>query len=97
MPKIERLLYRSKVPPHFKGFRLLVRAIELQLEHPEYAENAWTKLYPALAQEFMTTPQNVERNIRHAIARSERRGIFGEPHRTNAHFIAECALKTRVE
>lgn len=50
-----------------KGFGFLVTSISLGVQHPELLNSFTSGLYVAVAKVHNTTPQCVERNMRHAI------------------------------
>ncbi len=64
--QIAQFLIQLGVPPHLKGYRYIISALEL------FSQGDWhhcitTKIYPAVAKEHGETPSRVERCIRHAI------------------------------
>lgn len=65
--RVSELLRELGVPCHLKGFFYIQKAIMLIGENPELLEHMTKELYPAVAESFDTTPQRVERAIRHAI------------------------------
>lgn len=98
---ITNFLHNVGVPAHIKGFRYLRKAIDLGFHDQNYLEMITKGLYPAIAEEFETTPSRVERAIRHAIETAWDRGdvdvlnsIFGytvssrKGKPTNSEFIA---------
>lgn len=60
-------LKRTGLSPKLCGYRYLCRAVELVLQHPEWMESMTNKLYPAIAEEFGSTSQRVERSMRYAV------------------------------
>lgn len=64
---IRRILLELGAPDHLMGHPYICRAIELVVEDPLYINNISFGLYPKVAQDFDTTPQRVERAIRHLI------------------------------
>lgn len=99
--KVTQLLRNIGVPANIKGYHYLRRAIVLSVDNPEYLEAITKLLYPTIAKEYNTTPQRVERAIRHAIEVSFDRGdqdtlneIFGftvsyrKGKPTNSEFVA---------
>ncbi len=103
------LLYDLTLPPNYKGYKYLKEAITMLCEdNTDY--NSFTKqLYPALAEKFDTTPQNIEKNIRFAIRKiyefnspedlERHLGrspiVYSKP--SNVKFITYCAEKLRLE
>lgn len=71
---IAAMLLKMGVPVHLNGYRFLLRATLLVLEHPDYLGNITHALYPAVASHFSTTASCVERSIRHAISMTWARG-----------------------
>lgn len=93
-----------------KGYEKLFEAIELTVENFERAGSVTKLLYPELAKQFQTTPQKIERSIRHLVERSWMNGdteqfdeVFGycrmvsEEHPTNSEYIAVLADVVRRE
>lgn len=98
------------MPAHIKGYQYVRTAIILKTEEPDEMYSVTKRLYPAIAEEYNTTPSRVERAIRHAIEVAWDRGnvevlhsYFGytiEMNRgkpTNSEFIAMLADKLRLE
>ena len=106
--KISNALLELGVPNHVKGYRYIVYAIELLIDHPEYIETMTKGIYPMVALEFNTTPSRVERAVRHAVEVTWQRvdldiayKYFGNtisPERgkpTNSEFISRMANMLR--
>lgn len=55
------------IPPHIRGYRYLKEAILACVEKPAYVKSITRKLYPHVANKFQTSPNKVERAIRHAM------------------------------
>lgn len=98
------------VPPHFKGYTYLKDAVTLVALDPDLLGAVTTKLYPTVARMRKSSPEKVERAIRHAIESTWIRGnldsierLFsytidankGKP--TNSSFIARLADHVRME
>lgn len=64
---ISEILTQAGVSPSSTGFPFLREAIRLVLKDPCVIHAMTTVLYPSVASRFNTSPQLVERNIRHAI------------------------------
>lgn len=64
---IRMILLELGAPDHLQGHAYVVRAIDLVVGNSLYINNISFGLYPQLAVEFDTTPQRVERAIRHLI------------------------------
>jgi two-component system response regulator (stage 0 sporulation protein A) len=103
------LLHQVGVPPKTDGYRYLREAINLVSVDISLMRGVTTRLYPALARTFATTPSRVERSIRHAIETTANKGnidtlyaIFGgivDPQRgkpTNSEFISQMATYVRM-
>ena len=96
--KIIKILLSVGVTPDLSGFEKIVSAIEIKMQ-----ENlGMTKIYNQLATD--TSYANVERQIRHAISKADRKSVenlFGteiptdKEYFTNEQFIALCALKIK--
>ena len=108
--RITELLHELGVPAHIKGYLYLRESIELVTKNIDLLGSVTKKLYPKVAEKFNTTPNRVERAIRHAIEVTWNRGnisalneYFGttvSPNSgkaTNSQFIAKIADKFRME
>lgn len=108
--KIANLFISVGIPAHIKGYQFLREAIKMTVDNPEIIGSITKKLYPSIADRFMTSPSKVERAIRHAIEVAWNRGkieninqIFGikiySPNEkpTNGEFIALIADKMLLE
>ncbi len=102
--KICRLINEVGIPAHVLGYDYLQYAISLAYSDDEYVHSITKQLYPAVAKKFGTTPNRVERAIRHAIRMAWRNGdtsvhekYFGSTTKdtdqkpTNGKFIATMA------
>lgn len=102
--QVSRMMSELGVPAHYKGYLYLREAILQVHERPELLSRITKGLYPAVARRFGSTPDKVERAIRHAIEATWTRGnlprlnaLFtyavdtrtGKP--TNSSFIARMA------
>lgn len=98
------------IPAHIKGYQFLRVAVKKVMDTPNLINAITKKLYPAVANEFDTTPSKVERAIRHAIEVAWNRGkienineIFGyniytkNDKPTNGEFIALIADKLMID
>lgn len=66
--EITMMLREFGIPTHVKGYRYLCEALLILLEAPYRKKlNITTELYPRVAETFGTTPNRVERAMRHAI------------------------------
>lgn len=108
--RITETIQRVGIPAHIKGYHYIRTAITMMTDDMELAHSVTKVLYPAVAKKFETTPQRVERAIRHAIEVAWNRGdpqvlndMFGytidsergKP--TNSEFIAMISDKIRLE
>lgn len=102
--QIDGILLDLGIPDHLLGYGYLRSAISKVVQDPELAHCVTGALYPAVARQFGTTGQLVERAIRHAVEsgwsrcqESMRQRYFGGKIRpgkqkpTNAEFIARVA------
>lgn len=107
---ITNMIHEIGVPAHIKGYQYLREAIEMSVDDVDILNAVTKQLYPAIANEFDTTPSRVERAIRHAIEVAWKRGktdtmyeLFGytidmgrgKP--TNSEFIALISDKIRLD
>ncbi len=60
-------LERLGVPKKLSGYRYLLAAICAVAEEPGYIDSITSKLYPAVAAKFASTPARVERCVRTAV------------------------------
>ena len=108
--EITELLHELGVPAHIRGYQYLRYAIELVIKDITILNSITKSLYPEIAIKFDTTPNRVERAIRHAIETSWERSeldvinrLFrytirndrGKP--TNSEFIALLADNLRLK
>lgn len=104
------LLSDMGIPGRLKGYAYLAWAAALAYGNVERLESVGERIYRPIAGEFGTTPENVERLIRHAVERTmdgERaRGVYrffgntidptkGKP--TNAQCIGMLAQRLRLQ
>ena len=106
--EIGELLEQLGLARQEKGFERLSYAIALTAQEFERAGSVTKLLYPDLAKHFQTTPEKIERSIRHLIEKSWEKGektrfeeLFGY-HRdnskirpTNSEYIAILADRIR--
>ena len=108
--EITDLLHELGVPAHIRGYQYLRYAIALVIKDITILNSITKALYPEIAIRFETTPNRVERAIRHAIEISWERSelevlnrLFrytvrndrGKP--TNSEFIALLGDKLRLK
>lgn len=108
--KITEVMHQLGVPAHIKGYLYLRKAIELVIRDIDLLGAVTKELYPAVAENFNTTPSKVERAIRHAITVTWDRGNLKHLNRyfkntvsqksgkaTNSQFIARIADELRLD
>ena len=107
---VTKLMREIGIPAHIKGYQFIREAILLSIKDYDIINSITKQLYPAIANQYSTTPSRVERAIRHAIESTWNKGFFksddklfgytlstdrGKP--TNAEFIAIAADKLRLQ
>lgn len=108
--EISNILQKLKIPPHFKGYTYLRKAILLCIKDPSLINEVTKRLYPAIAEEYNSTRHRVERSMRFAIETAWSRGDVEYLHQvmgyaidekkgkpTNVSFIAKVADRIRLE
>lgn len=101
---IADILIDLGVSPNLKGYRYLIDAVNAVAKDINQVKGITVNLYPCLARQYDTKPQNIERNIRHAIEAAWNKGrlnsidpVFGntvsknKDKPTNSEFIARVA------
>lgn len=107
---ITNLIHELGIPANIRGYVFLRDAIQMVIEEIGLMGNLSKTLYPRIAERYDTTPNCVERGIRHAIEVAWNRGnidllnkLFGHTidrdkgKLTNSGFIAILADKLRME
>jgi len=106
--EVSRVLTWLGLSPHVKGFKYLTDAIQMALDQPHIRGRVTTELYPAVASINSTTPQRVERAIRHAVGLIWRKGeqanvqalfshcVSSRKQPTNSEFIARISESIRL-
>jgi two-component system response regulator (stage 0 sporulation protein A) len=107
---ITNLIHELGIPANIRGYVFLRDAIQMVIEEVGLMGNLSKTLYPRIADRYETTPNCVERGIRHAIEVAWNRGnvdllnkLFGHTidrekgKLTNSGFIAILADKLRME
>lgn len=102
--EIRELLEQLGLSRKEKGFERLSYAIAVTVQEFERAGSVTKLLYPDLAKHFQTTPEKIERSLRHLIEKSWEKGektwfeeLFGyhrdnsEIRPTNSEYIAILA------
>lgn len=64
---IHEILLSIGIPPNLLGYMYLVEAMQMILLNPVYLHSVTKGLYIDIARKYGSTPQRVERAIRHAI------------------------------
>lgn len=108
--KIIRMFMAIGIPSNLKGYRYLCEAVKMTINEPDVITQITTRIYPELAEQFHTSPSNIERSMRHAIETAWERGkrenidsLFGlriydrNEKPTNSEFIALIADKLALE
>lgn len=108
--RINTALRQLGCPAHLLGFTYVREAVALTVQDPALMQRVTKELYPTVAHRFGTTPEKVERAIRHAIAVAWERGdveamnkLFGytvsaaKGKPTNSEFIAMLADDIRLQ
>ena len=106
--EIVELLEQLGLTRQEKGFERLSYAIAVTAQEFERAGSVTKLLYPDLAKQFQTTPEKIERSLRHLIEKSWEKGekerfedLFGyhrnnsEIRPTNSEYIAILADRIR--
>ena len=106
--EIGELLEQLGLARKEKGFERLSYAIAVSAQEFERAGSVTKLLYPDLAKHFQTTPEKIERSLRHLIEKSWEKGektrfeeLFGyhrdnsEIRPTNSEYIAILADRIR--
>lgn len=106
--EIGELLEQLGLARKEKGFERLSYAIAVTAQEFERAGSVTKLLYPDLAKHFQTTPEKIERSLRHLIEKSWEKGektrfeeLFGyhrdnsEIRPTNSEYIAILADRIR--
>lgn len=107
--EITNVMRRIGIPAHIKGYQYVRTGIIMAIHDTAILEYVTKLLYPAIAEEYNTSPGSVERAIRHAIGIAWTRGdrkilhdIFGctiatsKGKPTNSEFIAQIADRYRL-
>ncbi len=97
---ISDFLMSHGIYPHLLGYRYLRSALMRGLVHPYFFDHITQVCYPALAEEFHTNAQSVERAIRHALLRAEEREASATAkewgHCTNREFLVRACEYIRI-
>ena len=107
---ISELLNQVGVPPNFKGYLYLRDCIKLVAKDFDRLGSIMKTVYPVVAEKYNTTPQKIERTIRHALEVTWERGnlkvlneLFSNTidadrgKATNTLFIAKLADEIRLK
>ncbi len=98
---IVRALKEIGLPSHLLGYQFLISGLFFVVQQNGFRRDVTTRLYPYIAEQHQSTPQKVERSMRHAIEATWSRGDLGNLHRifgntvqrssgrpTNSEFLA---------
>ncbi len=107
---ISELLISIGILPNIKGYRYTIEAIKILINDPDIINSVTKDLYPKVSEIFKTTPNKVERAIRHGIEISFNRGnkevlnrLFvlplasGKTKSTNSEFLSGIAEEFRLK
>lgn len=102
---IERVIYKSGVPTHTKGYKFLKTAVLEILKNESILDSTTSELYPYIARKHFTSTSNVEKSIRAAINTACYRGLDTELNSlirnnkkiSNKQFISLLVEKVKVE
>jgi two-component system response regulator (stage 0 sporulation protein A) len=107
---VSELMNKVGVPPNFKGYLYLRDCIKLVAKDFDRLGSIMKTVYPIVAERYDSTPQKVERTIRHALEITWERGnmkildeLFGNTvdaqrgKATNTLFIAKLADEIRLK
>jgi len=67
MMLIEQCLLYYSAPPHRIGYDQLIATLRFMLDHPD-ATRLHAEIYPAIAEQFHTTPACIDHNLRRVIS-----------------------------
>jgi two-component system response regulator (stage 0 sporulation protein A) len=108
--EITKIMHAIGVPPHIKGYMYIREALEMVVTEVGLLSAITKELYPRIAMKHSTTPNRVERGIRHAIQVASTRGntetinkLFGyslslnKNKPTNGQFIKTITEKLRLD
>lgn len=84
--QIIKYLLDNGFEPSLKGFRYLIRAIEIGIEK-NGAIQVTKDIYPTLGKEFYSTEKNIEKSMRYAIQMSKVEPV------TVSSFVSRTALE----
>lgn len=73
-PEIQDVLLQIGIPANLVGFAYITRAVQLVLVDSSELQCIVKGLYVNVANDYNTTPQRVERGIRHAIEKAWSQG-----------------------
>ncbi len=108
--EVTNIIRKIGIPAHIKGYQYLREAITMLTTEITWLGAITKHLYPTIAKKYSTTPNRVERAIRHSIQVACNRGnvdvinqMFGYSARmekrkpTNTEFMAMIADKLRMD
>ena len=78
MEKLKKYLKSQGIMPNLRGYHYALTAIEIIRNTKIKTDIKMMKLYAAVAEQYETTVDRVERNIRHLITRTETKMTNGQ-------------------
>ena len=93
--RLRRALLHMGIPSRLFGFSCLAEALYILQADERHLRNMRRNLYPRVAQALMTTPENVERNMRTAIQHA--RDDAEAATLSNRRFLARMLRKLRED
>lgn len=108
--KVSNVLSWLGIPSHLKGYQYLLESISLVVDDFTLINSVTKRLYPLVAETFLTSPINIERAMRNTINVTLSKGVNenmtkllgyetqqGSYKVTNSEFIAKVANRIRFE
>lgn len=110
--EVSSLLKSIGILPHLRGYRYIIKAVQMLIEDQTLINSVTTVFYPGIAEVFNSSASKIERAIRHAIEVAFTKGkgdskkrdeIFGsslgpgKDKPTNSEFISCIAEKFRLK
>ena len=93
---ISRKLIGLGIPTRLKGYKYILAAIEQVLEDETSLEGVTKILYPDVAKKYNSTPQRVEKAIRHAIEVAWTDNVVENRRPTNSEFISRISTYIKM-
>lgn len=84
--KLEKITLKLAINPKIKGYKYIMYIMKKCQEDANYDDKPITKvIYPEVARHFKTTPNRVERSIRHALETCQSGPVYAEICGCNGH------------